>query len=114
MGSRRTAIAVSLRVRRRPHRGDKPGEPHYRPNVWHHVDSSWIKALRFVPVSVGATRQVTGYVDMWVYWKGRKYRYGMQKLVYHHRFSDWIETASKGKFWWYRWTVEWSPAERIG
>jgi hypothetical protein len=124
MGMRR-AIARSVRVYRRRRRGtgkatapagvgNKGGD--YRHNFWYRVSSSWIKALRFVPTgATGATGQVLGYVDMWVLWKGRKYRYGERGPgIYHHRFGDWIEAASKGKHWWYKWTLEYSPARRIG
>jgi hypothetical protein len=89
-------------------RGDTPGL-----NIrWTQVNSSWIDALRFVPVArEGNRKYATGYVDMRVKGTGRRYRYGPG--VKQENFNTWIVAASKGKYWWRYFTRRWSPATKL-
>lgn len=78
--------------------------------------SSWIAALRFIPVArVGNSRYATGYVDMMVKKKPRtgsgRYRYGPG--INQNSFNTWFIAASKGKYWWRYFTRRWSPAQKI-
>jgi hypothetical protein len=87
---------------------------------WHLVSSSWIGALRFVPLGtkippgepITNPRSLAGYVDMKVHnTKYPIYRYGPG--VKWGEFDKWVDAASKGKFWWRIWTARWSPAQKI-
>lgn len=116
--ARRVALLrrTARRPRPKPHKrkaADPNDETTERVNVWVAVRSSWIRALRFVPVGRGAKNRLVGYIDMKVKYEGREYRYGDGKDIYLLQFKDWRTAASKGIFWWTRWTRNYSPAVRL-
>lgn len=120
--ARRVAL-LRKKVKRRTFGGRKKKDPNdestERVNVWIGVRSSWIRALRFVPVARGRgphlvqPKRIVGYVDMRVKYEGREYRYGDGTNIYLLQFKDWRTAASKGIFWWTRWTKMYSPAVRM-
>lgn len=79
---------------------------------WTPVTSSWIDALRFVPTErIGNRKYATGYIDMRVKWRGKRYRYGPG--IKQESFQTWIMAASRGKYWWRYFTKRWSPAQKL-
>ncbi len=74
--------------------------------------SSWIDALRFVPVTrQGNQKYALGFIDMRTRKGGRRYRYGNRKLISQDTYNRWLAGASKGKWWWRYVTRSYSPAD---
>lgn len=86
--------------------------------AWQRVSSSWIEALRFVPVQRPSSgtrggRTALGFVDMRTIKGKRRYRYGTRQLIGMRTYESWVVAASKGKWWWRYVTARYSPAVKF-
>lgn len=44
---------------------------------------------------VGNLKYGLGYMDMWVKWRNKKYRYGTRRLINQQTFQRWLVAATR-------------------